>query len=140
MSLLLDTNVVSEWVASTPNPSLVGWLGGVDEDTTFLSVITLGEIRRGVDRLQGGRRRTRLEDWLTGELPERFEGRILSVDRDVADAWGALLARTASDGVPMSVADALLAATALVHGLTLATRNVKDFAHAGVALVNPWEI
>jgi predicted nucleic acid-binding protein len=81
-----------------------------------------------------------LEDWLTGDLPERFDGRILSVDRDVAGVWGALLARTAGVGVSISVADALLAATALVHGLTLATRNVKDFAHAGVTLVNPWEV
>jgi predicted nucleic acid-binding protein len=118
---------------------VVDWLGAVAEETAFLSVITLGEIRRGVDRLEEGRRRTLLDEWLTDDLPTRFEGRILPVDHDVADGWGALLARTARRGVSMSVADALVAATAQVHGLALATRNVGDFLHVGVELVNPWD-
>ena len=139
MSVLLDTNVISEWTKPEPSPSVAAWLGAVAEDAAFVSVITLGEIRRGVDRLPEGRRRARLEEWLTGELPDRFDGRVLPVDRDVADAWGALLARTARGGVSMSVADALIAATARVHGLALATRNVGDFRHADVELVNPWE-
>lgn len=140
MSVLLDTNVISEWTKSAPSPSVVDWLGAVPEEATFLSVITLGEIRRGVDRLPGGRRRAQLEEWLTGDLLNRFEGRILLVDHGVANAWGALLARTARGGTSMSVADALIAATAQVHGLALATRNVDDFLHAGVELVNPWTV
>jgi len=140
MSVLLDTNVISEWTKSAPSPSVVDWLGTVAEEATFLSVITLGEIRRGVNRLPDGRRRVLLEEWLTSDLPNRFEGRILFVDHEIADAWGALLARMARGGTSMSVADALIAATAQVHGLTLATRNIDDFQHAGVKLVNPWNV
>jgi predicted nucleic acid-binding protein len=87
MSFLLDTNAVSEWVKPRPNPGLIRWMESTDEDRVFISVITLAELRYGVERMAAGRRRSRLEEWLRDELPLRFEGRILPVDTDVAQAW-----------------------------------------------------
>jgi predicted nucleic acid-binding protein len=137
MNFLLDTNAVSEWVKPRPNPGLIRWMEAADEDRVFLSVISLAELRYGVDRMPAGARRTRLEQWLRNELPLRFEGRILSVDRNVADAWGITVSRSEALGRPMAVMDAFLAATAEVHQLTLVTRNVRDFP-ALKDVINPW--
>jgi toxin FitB len=139
MSYLLDTNAISEWFKPRPDPGVVRWLDEVDEDRTYLSVITLGELRKGVDRLSEGRRRDRLDSWLTGELPERFGGRLLSVDGVVADEWGRLLASADNAGSAVDDTDALIAATARVHGLQIVTRNVRHFAAAGVEVISPWQ-
>lgn len=138
MSYLLDTNAISEWVKPRPDPGVIRWLDEVDEDRTFLSVITLGELRKGVDRLAPGRRRQRLEQWLTGELPGRFGDRLLPVDAEVAVEWGRLLAAEEHAGTATGGIDALIAATAKVHGLQLVTRNVAHFRDAGVGLLSPW--
>jgi toxin FitB len=138
MSFLLDTNAISEWVKPRPDPGIVLWLDEVDEDRTYLSVITLGELRKGVDRLAGGRRRDRLDQWLTSELPERFGERMLPVDAAIADQWGRLLAQAESAGTPVGGIDALIAATAKVHGLQVVTRNVGHFRHTGVDVISPW--
>jgi toxin FitB len=135
---LLDTNVVSEWVKPRPEPRVVGWLAGVDEDRVFLSVVTIAEIRHGLERLQPGRRRTRLDAWLRLDLPLRFEGRLLGIDAAVADAWGAIVARRDRSGRPIGVMDGFVAATAEVHSLTLVTRNAPDFASAVTAVFDPW--
>ncbi len=137
MNFLLDTNAVSEWVKPRPNPGLIRWMESADEDRVFLSVISLAELRYGVERLPVGVRRNRLEQWLRDELPLRFEGRILSVDQRIAEAWGATVSRSAARGRPMGAMDAFLSATAEVHRLTLVTRNVSDFP-ALQAVVNPW--
>ena len=137
MTYLLDTDLMSEWVEPRPHPDVVEWFAGVDEDLVFLSVVSFGEIRHGVDLLPEGRRRERLELWLTDELPARFEGRILDVDRAVADAWGAITARGQKAGRTVGSMDAFFAATAEVHGLTLVTRNVKDYEGLGLALCDP---
>jgi predicted nucleic acid-binding protein len=139
MIFLLDTNVVSEWVKPVPDPNVVKWLGEVDEDQVFLSVVSLAEIRRGVELMDSGRRRTLLTDWLTGELPARFEGRILEVDRRVAEAWGVLMAHGHKAGLNLGSLDAFFAATANVHRLTLVTRNVQHFNKLGLSLLNPWQ-
>src|SRR6266851_2848796 len=123
MSFLLDTNVVSEWVKPQPNPAVIAWQDEVDEDRVFLSVITLTELRYGIERLAAGKRRKRLEDWLHHELPLRFEGRILDIDGAVANACGQLLAQREAAGRPIEAMDAFIAATAEVHRLTLVTRN-----------------
>jgi toxin FitB len=138
MSFLLDTNVVSESTKPHPNPGVVAWLAGVEEDSVFLSVITLTELRYGVERLAQGRRRKRLDRWLRQDLPVRFEGRILSVDAVVADACGKLVARTESVGRPIEARDAFIAATAQVHHLTLVTRNASHFATTVKSIVTPW--
>ena len=138
MSFLLDTNVVSEWVRPRPEPRVVGWLADVDEDLVFLSVVTVGELRHGVDRLAAGRRRTRLDEWLRQDLVQRFDGRVISIDAAVADAWGAIVARRDRSGRPIGVMDAFMAATAAVHNLTLVTRNAADFASSVASVFDPW--
>lgn len=139
MSFLLDTNVVSEWTKPRPNPGVVDWLATVDEDSVYLSVITLAELRHGIERLSPGKRRTQLDEWLRVDLPLRFEDRILPVDAAVADQWGHMVARSESKGRPIHAMDALLAATAEVHSLTLVTRNSSDFAQIAKSLINPWK-
>ncbi len=138
MSFLLDTNVVSEWVKPQPNAAVIAWLDEVDEDRVFLSVITLTELRYGIERLAAGKRRKRLEDWLQHELPLRFEGRILDIDPTVANACGDLLAQREALGRPIEAMDAYLAATAEVHRLTLVTRNESHFNDTVRSVLNPW--
>ena len=138
MSFLLDTNVVSEWVKPEPHRGVIAWLAGAEESQVFLSVVTLAELRHGIARMAAGIRRDRLDQWLREELPPRFGQRMLPVDAAVADAWGALVALSSSRGRPMQAMDAFLAATASVHGFTLVTRNVSDFAVLGLPVFNPW--
>lgn len=138
MSFLLDTNVVSEWMKPHPNPGVVAWLADVDEDRVFLSVITLTELRYGIERMPPGHRRKRLDQWLEEELPLRFEGRILAIDPAVADACGKVVARSETLGRRLEAMDAFLAATAEVHRLTLVTRNTSDFQPTVKGILNPW--
>jgi predicted nucleic acid-binding protein len=137
MSFLLDTNAVSEWVKPRPNAGLMGWMESADEDRIFISVVSLAELRYGVERMAAGSRRCRLEGWLGDELPLRFEGRILPVDTDVAEAWGKTVSRSEAAGRPIGAMDAFLSATAEVRQLTLVTRNVSDFPLLKEVLT-PW--
>ena len=134
---LIDTNIVLEWVKPRPDAGIVSWLDEVDEDRVLLSVISLAEIRFGVERLSPGRRRIRLDLWLREELPERFEGRVVPVDERIADACGRLLARARQGGRGLGAMDALIAATCLACDLVLATRNLADFDGLGVELFAP---
>jgi len=136
---LLDTNCISESVRAKPEPRVLDWIETADESMLYLSVLTLGEIRKGVAGLPQGKRRTRLEAWMEVDLQARFSGRILPIDLAVADRWGLLTADAKRRGQPLSTIDALLAATALNHGLTIVSRNVSDFANAQVQILNPWE-
>jgi toxin FitB len=137
---LLDTNILSEFNRrGDPNPLVKQWLEAADTGSLYASVLTLAEIRFGVELLPPGKRRTQLEEWLDRELPAWFDGRVLPVDRSIADRWGVLRAQAQTKGRPLSVVDGLLAATALQLGLTIVSRNVSDFAAVGVAVVNPWE-
>lgn len=138
MNFLLDTNAVSEWVKPRPNPGLIRWMEAADEDRVFLSVISLAELRYGVERMAAGARRNRLEAWLLYEVPLRFEGRILPVDHKIAESWGKAVSRSEALGRPMGAMDAFLAATAETHRLTLVTRNVSDFPGLK-AVLNPWD-
>ena len=138
MTYLLDTNVVSEWVKPRPDPGVVSWLAGIDEDQVFISVCTLAELRFCVARLPAGRRRQRLDAWLSNDIPLRFEGRILSVDASVAEAWGWLVARGKSAGRSIDVMDGLIAATAAIHAMTVVTRDVADFRAVSTPVLNPW--
>jgi len=139
MSFLLDTNIVSEWVKPVPNPRVVRWLNEVDEDQVFLSVASLAEIRRGIELMDPGKRRDRLTDWLTRELPARFERRVLDIDSRVAETWGVVMARGQKAGLNVGSLDAFFAATVEVYRLTLVTRNVQHFEKLGVPLFNPWQ-
>ena len=137
MSFLLDTNAISEWMKPRPNPGLTSWMETIDEDRVFLSVVTLTELRYGIERLTASKRRKQLEEWLAHELPLRFEERILSIDSMIALACGTIVARRETMGRPIEAMDAFLAATAQVHRLTLVTRNDSDFEDT-IACVNPW--
>ncbi len=138
MSFLLDTNVISEWVRPQPNPRVVTWLEEVDEDRVFLSVISLAEIRHGIELMPAGKKRDRLANWLAGDLPSRFAGRILDIDRKIAETWGLVMARGRARRASVGVMDAFVAATAEIHGLILVTRNVGDFSQLGILTFNPW--
>jgi predicted nucleic acid-binding protein len=138
LSFLLDTNVVSEWVKPRPDPGVVAWLAEADEDRVFISVITLAELRHGIERMAQGARRARLEAWLRDELSLRFEGRILPIDAPVADAWGKVVVHREAMGRPIGVMDAFVAALVGVHDLTLVTRNSTDFEASVERIVNPW--
>ena len=141
MSFLLDTNLVSEWNKPQPNPGVIDWLAQIDEDSVFLSVVTFAELRHGIERLPASKRRDRLDEWLRADLPLRFEQRILPVDASIADQWGHVATRCEAAGRPIHAMDALLAATAEVHALTLVTRNAADFAAAlkSKSILNPWK-
>ena len=136
---LLDTNCVSELVRIKPHPRVIEWIESAEEGLLYLSVLTLGEIRKGLASLPPGKRRTRLETWLEVELRARFSSRLLPVDEEVALRWGLLAALANRKGKPLSIIDGLLAATALHHNLTIVTRNIGDFAVTQVPLLNPWE-
>lgn len=136
---LLDTNCISEIVRLKPEPRVIDWMEAVDESLLYLSVLTLGEIRKGVAGLPQSKRRTHLESWLELELRARFSGRILSIDGLVADRWGLLAAAAKRTGKALSTIDGLLAATALCHNLTLVSRNIRDYTNTQVPVLNPWE-
>ena len=136
---LLDTNVISELVKPRPEASVAAWIEATDESLLYLSVLTLGEIRRGIAALLQSRRRATLEAWLDKDLRARFEGRILDIDQEVADRWGLLTTAARNSEIALPVIDGLLAATALEHNLTLVTRDTGQIPSIGVAVFNPWE-
>ena len=135
MSYLIDTNVLSELRRSKASPRVVAWVHARPPQSMYLSVLTLGEIRKGVEGVGDAAFRQTLTDWLEVELPNFFIGRLLDIDREVADNWGRV---QASAGRTLPVIDGLLAATALQHDLTLVTRNEEDFQGLGVRILNPW--
>lgn len=136
MSYLIDTNVLSELRRKTPDEQVVNWVNSRPATSLYLSVLTLGELRKGIESLADAKRRLKLADWLETELPLFFAGRIISIDDGVADRWGRLLAHA---GRTLPAIDSLLGATAAHHGLTMVTRNSKDFANLGLEVLNPWE-
>lgn len=138
MSFLLDTNVISEGAKPRPDDGVMGWLASIDEEQLHLSIVSLVELRHGIERLDTGRRKSALDLWLTEQLPRRFENRLMPVDAETADAWGRIVAAAQAAGRPIGAMDAFIAATAKQHQLTLVTRNIADFEATGVRLFNPW--
>ena len=138
MRFLLDTCVISELVARQPDPDVVRWVDSIDEERLYLSVITVGEIKKGIEKLPDSRRKSELAEWLEADLLIRFQDRILPIDTGVMLAWGELAADLEKQGRTMPAIDSLIAATALRGKLSLVTRNEDDFANCGVAVVNPW--
>lgn len=138
MRLLLDTNVLSEVTRPVPDVRVLQWLDGLDEDRSFISVVSIAEIRRGIALMDDGRKRDALAEWLARDLPERFAQRVLCVDEAVALAWGDLMGLAKRKGRGLSSMDCLVAAAAIAKDLTLATRNTRDFEGFGVELIDPW--
>ena len=139
MTYLLDTNVLSETRKRQPAAAVAGWIAATPPDRLHVSVLTLGEIRKGLAILPQSKRRTQLETWLEVELRARFSGRILPIDAGVSDRWGLLAAEATRRGKTLATIDALLAATAFHFNLTIVSRNANDFAATSVPLLNPWE-
>ena len=136
MSFLVDTCALSELVRPKPSSDVCDWFDAAPPEALFVSVLMLGEIRKGVEKLEGGRRRTQIATWLGTALPAWFENRVLPVDAGVADEWGRLMARLPR---PIPAIDSLIAATAIRHRLAIVTRNESDFAATGVDILNPWK-
>ena len=137
---LVDTNIISETIKEHPEQKVLDWFDSVDESLLFVSVLTLGEIRRGIAGLPKSSRRIQLEACLDGDVVVRFDQRILPITHDIADRWGRLNAKARAAGTPMPAIDALLAATALHHNLLFATRDVKNVAPTNVPTFNPWDL
>ena len=139
MNYILDTNVISELVAAQPNPKVIRWINEVDPDKIFLSVITIGELKKGISKLPESKRKELLNGWLHEELLTRFQDHIIPIDTDTMLGWGSLNARLEAAGWPIPAMDALLAATTQQHHCTLVTRNAVHFENTGILLKNPWE-
>jgi predicted nucleic acid-binding protein len=135
---LLDTNCISELIRPKPEQRVLDWMDAADESLLYLSVLTVGEIRKGLAELAQSKRRTQLETWLEVDLRARFAGRILPIDGPVADRWGQLAGDAKRQGKTLAVIDGLLAASALQHNLTVVSRNTSDFVHTRVSVLNPW--
>lgn len=135
MKYLLDTNVISEAMKAKPNKKVMQWTSQIPLENLFISVLSLGEIRKGVEKLLDSKKKQKLNTWLDVELANSFDGRVVSVDEHIAECWGRMLARAQR---PIAAIDGLLAATAIHVDMTLVTRNTKDFAGLPVELFNPW--
>ena len=138
MTYLLDTCLISELVAKQPNQKVLDWVDAQVPETLYLSVITIGEIAKGICKLTPSKRKESLTTWLNETLPNRFEHRILTLDVSTMVLWGNLVGQLEQNGRPLPAMDSLIAAIALQHSLSLVTRNEKDFAGAGVVIINPW--
>jgi hypothetical protein len=135
---LLDTCLISELVKKEPNAAVLNWLDEQNEQNLFLSVLTLGELQKGISKLSDGTKKDELQAWVTLDLVERFTGRTLELDLETALCWGKLQGVAEQAGEKLPVMDALIAATAVAHGLVVVTRNVRDMERCGVRVCNPW--
>ena len=140
MNYVLDTNVISELIARSPNQQVIDWLDRPDPDVVYLSVITIGELRKGIEKLVPSRRKDELTIWLEHDLLQRFAGHLIAITTEVMLVWGELTGRLEREGKPIAAIDSLIAASVLAGGYTLVTRNDADFQHAGVPIVNPWKL
>jgi len=136
---LLDTNVPSELIKPMPDRAVKSWVNAQDFTALHLSAISVGELCKGISLLAPGRRRTQLEEWFEGFLLPLFGPRVLPITQEIGDRWGKFAASRHASGTPLGLADGLISATAFEHGLTLITRNARDFANLGVAILNPWD-
>ena len=139
MNYLLDTNVISELIAKQPDKRVVAWLDRLDPNTVYLSVITIGEIRKGIEKLPLSRRRDAVQEWFETDLLLRFQGRILAITAEVMLVWGELTGQLEKERRPINAIDSFIAAIALHGDYCLVTRNEHDFQHTGVKIINPWK-
>lgn len=137
MTFLLDTNVISELVRKKPDRKVIAWLTDIPEESFFISVLTIGEIRKGIEKHRDPKKKEQLRLWLETDLQFRFGKRKLAIDEKVADRWGKLLAEL---NRPLPIVDSLIAATALHYDLRVVTRNHKDFDYPGLETINPWDL
>lgn len=139
MSYLLDTCMISELTKREPEENVLRWIEGVDESFLYISVLTLGEIRKGIVKLPDLAKKTALKEWLQNDVRQRFEGRIISISIDIAEIWGKIQGTAEQKGNKLPAIDSLIAATAIANGLKVVTRNTTDIERAGAMTYNPWE-
>ena len=139
MKFLLDTCVLSEFIRKKPSSKLIDWLSSKNENDLYLSVLTIGELQQGISKLDQGKRKLLLQNWLDNDISSRFHHRMIEIDRNIIDHWGRLWGMAMKKGNTMPVIDSLLAATAIAHGMTIVTRNVTDLQLGEVLIRNPWD-
>jgi len=138
MSYLIDTCCISELVKKKPNPKVVKWFADQDELSMYLSVITFGELRKGIEKLTDSKKKKELNRWVKEDLHLRFKNRVLNITMEEVNRWGKILASAEQNGKPLPAIDSLIAATALVHDLSVVTRNTQHMEGSGVEVINPW--
>lgn len=138
MKYLLDTCVISEALRPNPSGKVVQWIEQEEESNFYISVLTIGELHKGIEKMADSRRKKALHNWVENDLKERFRNRIINIDMHVAMQWGKIQGTAERSGKTMPAIDSLIAATALTHHLTVVTRNTVDMEASGVALLNPW--
>lgn len=138
MSYLIDTCCISELVKSKPNRNVVNWFADREELSMYLSVITFGELRKGIEKLPNSKKKKELNRWVKEDLNLRFKNRVLNITVEEGNKWGEILAAAEKNGKPIPAIDSLIAATALVHDLSVVTRNMQDMEGSGVEVINPW--
>ncbi len=136
---LLDTCVISEIIRPKPSRKVTKWIKNEDESNFFISVLTIGELHKGIEKLGQSKRKEELHNWVENDLKERFWNRIIDIDIETAMIWGKIQGATERVGKPMPAVDSLIAATGIAHHFTVATRNISDMKASGAALLNPWE-
>jgi tRNA(fMet)-specific endonuclease VapC len=140
MKYLLDTNVISELISKQPNQGVIAWIDQLDLDAVYISVITIGEIRKGIEKLPQSKRRDIVTTWLEHDLLLRFQGNIAAVTTDVILTWGSLTGRLENEGKPIPAIDSLIAAIVIEGNYALVTRNSEDFINTGITVINPWKL
>ena len=139
MNFLLDTCVLSEFVRKAPSKKVIEWLSSKNNESLYISVITIGEIQKGISRLPTSKKRLMLQKWLDNDLANKFEHRMLEISKEIMDKWGRILGQAETKGKKLPVIDSMIAATAIHHGMTVATRNVSDLELCGAVVRDPWE-
>ena len=139
MKYLLDTCVISEIIRPKPSPKVTKWIKSEEENNFYISVLTIGELHKGIEKLAESKRKEELHNWVENDLKERFWNKIIEIDIQVAMMWGKIQGMTERNGRTMPAIDSLIAATGITHHMTVVTRNTSDMTESGVALLNPWE-
>ncbi len=139
MNYLLDTCVISELIKKQPNLKVLQWISDIEEANLFISVLTIGELHKGIEKLPESRKKNKLHKWVTYDMKKRFENKIIDFDLHTATIWGKIQARSEISGQKLPAIDSLIAATGMSHELIVVTRNTKDMESSGVELLNPWE-
>jgi len=139
MNYLLDTNTISELIARQPNKKILNWIDNLDPDTVYLSVITIGEIRKGIEKLPLSKKRDAIKEWLETDLLIRFQGRIVVITIEIMLLWGELTGQLERQGKPLPALDSLIAAIVRHGNFALVTRNEDDFLPTGITVINPWK-
>jgi len=138
MNYLLDTCVISELIKKNPDTNVLKWISEVEETSLYLSVLTFGEIHKGIEKLPQSKKKEQLHKWVDSDLRERFKNRIINLDLVVATKWGKIQGKAELAGKPMSLIDGLISATGIAYDLIVVTRNTKDMEQSSVSLLNPW--